>query len=260
MKLHFERLGEGPPLVILHGLLGSGDNWMGLAKSWAADFTVLVPDLRNHGRSPHAQDASFGAMAGDVVELIHSEGLSQVLLLGHSLGGKTAMRVALDHPAEIRGLVVVDIAPKPYPPIHRSLLAGLLALNLSQFTTRSEVDSALTATIPDARVRQWLLKNLGRSPEGDFFWKPNLPVLHQNLGELTSGFADLRDSQAPALFVAGGRSDYLGPEDMPLIHQYFPKAMLEKIPEAGHWVHVDAPAKLLDLVTRFANETCQGKS
>ena len=254
MKLHFERLGDGPPLVLLHGLLGSGDNWMGLAKLWAQDFTVLVPDLRNHGRSPHSDDATFAVMAGDLRELIEAEGLSQVAVLGHSLGGKVAMQLAWDCPDLVNRLIVVDIAPKAYPPAHQALLEALLAVELSQFTTRGEVDAVLAGSIPEPAIRQWLLKNLGRDAAGVLSWKPNLPVLHKCLAELSGGFADLRQYAGPALFVAGGRSNYVQPEDTPLLKARFPQARLEVILEAGHWVHVDAPGKLVEMVRQFAGQ------
>jgi esterase len=252
MKLHFERLGSGQPLVILHGLLGSGDNWLGVAKLWAPDFDILVPDLRNHGRSPHAEEAGFAAMAQDVAELLAAEGLSQVIVLGHSLGGKVAMQLALDHPDLVKGLIVVDIAPKAYPPAHKTLMAALLAVDLSQYTTRGEVDTVLAGPIPTPAIRQWLLKNLNRDAEGKLTWKPNLPVLHRHLTELSAGFAEVREYAGPVLFVGGGRSDYILPEDLPRIREFFPQAQLEVIPEAGHWVHVDAPGRMGELVKEFA--------
>lgn len=251
MKLHFERLGSGSPLVILHGLLGSGDNWLGLAKAWAPHFDIIVPDLRNHGRSPHADEAGFTAMAADVKALIEAEGLSQVTVLGHSLGGKVAMTLATDYPELVSRLIVVDIAPKPYPPTHRELMSALLAVDLSRYTTRGEVDAVLAGPIPATPVRQWLLKNLGRDEAGKLCWKPNLPVLYRSLLELSAGFADLRQYTGPVLFVAGGRSDYVNEQDLPLIRRHFPEARLETIPDAGHWVHVDAPAKLGELVKEF---------
>jgi pimeloyl-ACP methyl ester carboxylesterase len=254
MKLHCERLGSGPPLVILHGLLGSGDNWQGLAKLWAPDFTVLVPDLRNHGRSPHSDDATFASMAADIQALIENEEFSQVTVLGHSLGGKVAMQLAMDFPERVQSLIVVDIAPKAYPPAHQALLEALLAVDLSRFTTRGEVDAVLAGSIPEPAIRQWLLKNLGRDAAGVLSWKPNLPVLHKCLAELSDGFADLRQYPGPALFVAGGRSNYVQPEDTLLIKARFPQARLEVIPEAGHWVHVEAPGKLVEMVRQFAGQ------
>jgi len=254
MKLHHERLGSGQPLVILHGLLGSGDNWMGLAKMWAPDFTLLVPDLRNHGRSGHAEEAGFQAMAADVIELMDEAGLSQVTVLGHSLGGKVAMQLAMGFPERVKSLIVVDIAPKAYPPAHQALLEALLAVDLSRFTTRSEVDAVLAGSIPEPAIRQWLLKSLGRNAAGTLSWKPNLPVLHKCLAELSGGFADLRQYHGPALFVAGGRSNYVQPEDTQLIQARFPQARLEVIPEAGHWVHVEVPGKLVEIVRQFAGQ------
>ncbi|HEY1171740.1 MAG TPA: alpha/beta fold hydrolase [Verrucomicrobiae bacterium] len=254
MKLHFERHGEGPPMVILHGLLGSGDNWHGMAKIWAQNFTILVPDLRNHGRSPHANEAGFAAMADDVRELMDGDGLSQVTVLGHSLGGKVAMQLAMDYSELVKRLIVVDIAPKSYPPAHKALLDALLAVDLSKFTTRSEIDAVLAGSIPQPAIRQWLLKNLGRLNEGAFYWKPNLRVLHEKLAELSGDFAEMRAFHGPTLFVAGGNSNYIRSEDEPRIREYFPQARLETIAGAGHWVHVDAPGKLIELVQQFAGE------
>lgn len=251
MNLHFERLGAGQPLVILHGLLGSGDNWLGLARAWVQDFDIVVPDLRNHGRSPHAEEAGFAAMASDVAELIAAEGLSQVIVLGHSLGGKVAMQLALEHPELVKGLIAVDIAPKAYAPAHKALMEALMAVDLSRFTTRGEVDTVLSGPIPAPAIRQWLLKNLNRDADGKLTWKPNLPVLHRQLGELSGGFAEMREYSGPVLFVGGGCSDYVSAEDLPRIREYFPQAKLEVIPEAGHWVHVDAPGKVGELVRKF---------
>lgn len=252
MKLHCERMGDGPPLVVLHGLLGSGDNWQPLAKKWSEHFTVLMPDLRNHGRSPHSPDAGFTHMAQDVVELLDAHGHAQVVVLGHSLGGKVAMQLALDFPERETGLVVVDIAPRAYPLVHEPLLRALIGVDLGQFATRSEVDSVLAGPIPQPAIRQWLLKNLGRDAAGKLMWKPNLPVLLEGLEELSGWFATSQKYEGRALFIGGGRSDYVTNADHGKISEVFPQARIETLTDAGHWVHVDAPNELEKLVREFA--------
>ncbi len=251
MKLHAERFGDGPPLVVLHGLLGSGDNWLGLTKIWAQQSTVLVPDLRNHGRSPHADETSIAAMAGDIAELLGDHACAPAVILGHSLGGKVAMRMALDSPQHVAGLIVVDIAPRAYPPAHESIFRAMLAIDLSQHATRTSVEQELAGSIPEPSVRQWLLKNLGRDAHGRFVWKPNLPALSRDLAELSAGFAAVSSYDGPALFIRGGRSCYLTEEDSKGILPWFPQAKVETLAEAGHWVHVDAPGRLSQLVQDF---------
>lgn len=255
MKLHAERLGEGPPLIVLHGLLGSGDNWLGLAKNWAQRYTVIVPDLRNHGRSPHADETGIDTMAQDIAELMEDHGFSQTVVLGHSLGGKVAMRLAMDLPSHVSGLIVVDIAPRPYPPAHEGIIRALLAIDLSQHTSRSTVEQELVPAVPEAPVRQWLLKNLGRNSAGAFYWKPNLPVLLSELSELSAGFSEMSEFAGPALFIRGGRSRYVTDEDVASIQRWFPQAQIETIPEAGHWVHADAPVKISQLVQDFMSRS-----
>jgi pimeloyl-ACP methyl ester carboxylesterase len=252
MKLHAERLGDGPPLIVLHGLLGSGDNWLGLAKNWAQAHTVILPDLRNHGRSPHAEATSVDLMAADIGELLTDHGFSQATVLGHSLGGKVAMRLAMDSPKQVSGLIVVDIAPRPYPPAHEGIVRALLGIDLAKHSTRSTVDVELSRAIPEAPVRQWLLKNLARDAHGSFYWRPNLPAILKDLPDLSNGFIESGGYDGPALFIRGGRSRYVTEEDVSSIRQRFSKAEVHTIPEAGHWVHVDAPGIIGQLVDDFA--------
>lgn len=251
MKLHVEKLGDGPPLIVLHGLLGSGDNWLGLAKNWAPLYTILAPDLRNHGRSPHSAQTGFADMAQDVAELIYEHGFTEATVLGHSLGGKVAMQLAMDHPSLVSGLLVVDIAPRQYAPVHEAIVRALLAIELSQHATRSSVEQELAAAVTSAPVRQWLLKNLGRNADTGFFWKPNLPILLQELAALSAALPVRAGYSGPVQFVRGGRSEYISAEDAGNFSQWFSGAELVTIPEAGHWVHVDAPQELDRLVKEF---------
>jgi len=174
MRLHCQSHGHGFPLVILHGLLGSSDNWLPLARRFAARFQVFAVDLRNHGRSPHAAGMDYPSLAGDLVKFLDAHRLDRVHLLGHSLGGKVAMQLALSSPDCVARLIVVDIAPKTYPARHEHIVESLLALDLKRHHRRREIEDALAPGIPDRTVRQFLLKNLAHDGDGRFQWKVNL--------------------------------------------------------------------------------------
>jgi len=251
MKLHHHIVGHGPPLVILHGLLGSLDNWMPQAQSLAAQFQVFLLDLRNHGRSPHAEEFNYAALAADVGEFIRDQNLGRVHLLGHSLGGKVAMRLAQLHPELMATLIVADMAPREYPPQYAGILEALHALDLSRFQQRAEVDAALVPVAPDKNIRQFLLKNLGRDAAGQMRWKPNVAALRANYENIRRALPLTPACAGPTLFIRGGKSDYIRDEDVALIQQLFPRVKLETIATAGHWVHADAPAEFLQLVTEF---------
>ena len=251
MKLHFRALGDGPPLVILHGLLGSLDNWVPIAQQLAVHFKVLLPDLRNHGRSPHAEDSHYEAMADDIRRLLNDLDIRAAHLLGHSMGAKVAMRFAQLHAQAVQRLVVVDMSPREYAPRFDVLLDAMHAIDLSRFQRRDEVDAILTGAIPDKSVRQFLLKNLGRDGAGRLFWKPNLASLRANYGNLRAALPTDDRFRGPTLFMRGESSDYVRDEDLPAIRTLFPGALLETIPGAGHWVHADAPGRFTEVVTRF---------
>jgi esterase len=207
----------------------------------AQRFQVWAIDQRNHGRSPHSPEMDYRVMAADLAELMAAHGLERAAVLGHSMGGKTAMQFALDFPARVERLIVVDIAPRQYAPQHDQIFAGLLALNPATSQTRTEMETALAPWIPERGLRQFLLKNLTRDAEGHFRWRIGLHEIHQNytrLGEPVSGQAP---SYLPALFVRGEESSYLQDTDLPLIRHLFPKAELCSVPRAGHLVHTDNP-------------------
>lgn len=251
MKLHHRTLGHGPPLVILHGLLGSLDNWMPLAQVFAAQFQVYLLDLRNHGQSPHAPEFDYEVMAWDLASFLDEHALATTHLLGHSMGGKSAMRFAQLHPGRVSRLVVVDIAPRDYPAQFASLLDALLGLELGQFHRREEVDVALAPAIPARVMRQFLLKNLGRDPSGRFYWKPNLVSIRAHYAHVRAALPAEASFAGPTLFVRGERSDYVRAEDLPRIRAMFPSATVETIPGAGHWVNADAPGLLARAVLEF---------
>lgn len=251
MKLNHFSVGQGPPLIILHGLLGSLDNWVPHAQLLAARFHVHLLDLRNHGRSPHAAEFTHEVMATDVAEFVRAQNLDRVHLLGHSLGGKVAMRLAQVYPALIHRLVVVDMSPREYAPRYGEILATMAALDLSRFQQRNEIDAALLSVAPEKSIRQFLLKNIGRDATGGMIWKPNLPELCANYSNVRAALPNSPVFHGPTLFIRGGRSDYIAAADLAAIPQIFPQAEFATIATAGHWVHAEAPEEFLRHVTEF---------
>lgn len=251
MQLHFKELGRGEPLVMLHGLFGSSDNWMGVAPRLAGTFHVFALDLRNHGRSPHSDEMSYSLMAQDVTDLLDSLGLRDVFLLGHSMGGKTAMQLALQQPDRIRKLVVVDMAPRVYKPVHEPIFAALLGLNLESFHAIKEIEEALAPTIPGLALRRFLLKNVGRNPDGSLFWKMNLRGVSNNYPRLNEPLAAEAPFEKPALFLRGGQSNHVMRTDEPQIRDLFPNPEFQTIEGATHWVHADAPDEFVRRVSQF---------
>ena len=248
MQLHFETEGRGKPVIILHGLLGSLDNWRTVTGKLAAHYRVLAVDLRNHGRSPHSPETDFGLMAEDVRELLDGQGLPPVCLLGHSLGGKVAMEFALRYPERTERIIAVDIAPRAYAPRHGPIFGALLAVDLAACASRQQIEAALAPAIPERTLRQFLLKGVTRRPDGDFAWKFNLVALRANYEKLCAALAAGRVCPQPALFIRGGASDYLGEADVRPIRELFPQATFHTIPGAGHWPHFEAPEEFLRVV------------
>jgi pimeloyl-ACP methyl ester carboxylesterase len=253
--LHAKRYpAEAPPLLILHGFLGSGGNWSTLARTRFSGLRdVYALDARNHGRSPHTDAFSYALMAADVVAFLDANGLQQADVLGHSMGGKTAMTLALAHPDRVRSLIVADMAPRAYPPGHHELLAALSGLDLAQIDSRQDADARLAGSVPDWGVRQFLLKNLDRTP-GGYAWAANLDALVRQYDEVLRAI-DGTPFEGPALFVRGARSGYVRDSDLPEVERLFPAAQLVTIPDAGHWVHAEAPDAFADAVVGFLRET-----
>lgn len=251
MQLHFKAYGQGDPLLILHGLFGSLDNWHTLSRKLAERFDVLAVDQRNHGHSPHSQEMNYPAMARDLNQLLDAQGLARAHLIGHSMGGKTAMQFALLFPERVEKLVIVDIAPRAYPPRHEAILEALSALQLPDFPSRHPLEAALANAIPELPLRQFLLKNVQRDPQGIFQWRIGLQEIRQNYPALRAAVISDTRFEGPTLFVRGERSDYLLEEDLPAIHRLFPRAILETVPQSGHLVHVENPAAFLSSVLSF---------
>jgi len=249
MLLHHRILGEGPALIILHGLFGSLNNWQTLGRRFASGRSVHLLDQRNHGRSPHDPRHDYDALAADVLEYMDQQRLSTATVLGHSMGGKTAMHTALRHPDRVDRLIVVDIAPRTYPPSHDDLMTALTALDLSMCTTREEADARLA--IPDPVVRQFLLTNLKRDDHGNFTWRMNLAALQAEYPRLLEGPGSAPPYPGPTLLVAGGSSTYVSLEDEQLFRALFPRVRIVRITGAGHWVHADRPEEFARIVEEF---------
>ena len=251
MQLHFKQLGHGEPLVLLHGLFGQSDNWFGVAPKLAEKFHVWIPDLRNHGNSPHAAEMDYPLMAADVGKFFGAHKIESAHVVGHSMGGKVAMQFALDFPARVKKLVVVDMAPRAYARTHDNIFAALLVLDLASFQTRTQIEEALAPEIPSLNLRRFLLKNLGRDEQGKFIWKMNLRGVAENYSRLGEVLSAQNHFEKSTLFIRGGKSDYIGTNDEKEILKLFPAAKIQTIAEASHWVHADAPEEFLKLVLDF---------
>ncbi len=253
LRLHYKSYGHGGhPLIILHGLLGMLDNWQTQSKKYAeAGFKVYALDQRNHGKSPHSETFNYAAMAEDVLTFLREHNIRSVHVLGHSMGGKTAMQFALTHPDFVDRLVVVDVAPRRYEIAHDQILDAMCSLKLGTLTTRHEADLALAQRLPDYRVRQFVLKNLTRDEAGRLKWKVNLSIIKRHYPEIADDITVEGRFDKPVLFVKGGASPYIRFDDGPRIQQLFPKSSIVTIPGAGHWVHADRPDEFAHAVLTF---------
>ncbi|MGE5217068.1 MAG: alpha/beta fold hydrolase [Chloroflexota bacterium] len=251
MRLHFQAQGQGHPLLILHGFLGSLDNWRAMSKRLAKQFRVYALDLRNHGLSPHSDVMNYPVMARDVGELIAAEGLMPPYILGHSMGGKVAMQFALQYPQSVAKLVVVDIAPKAYASSHMPLLLALRAVDLLAYRSFGEIGVALAGAVTDAALRDFLLKNLTRDADQAFRWRIALDEIIRNYDSLTQAITADRPFDKPACFIRGGRSSFVNDRDGASLGALFPRAEIRTIAGAGHWLHFDAPEEFYSVVSNF---------
>jgi pimeloyl-ACP methyl ester carboxylesterase len=255
MNLAFEVVGKGEPLIILHGFLGSSDNWRVMSRRLGAHYKVFTADLRNHGRSPHSDIFDYDVMAADLREFMEQQSLRSIVLLGHSMGGKVAMKFAIDYSEQVDQLIIVEIGPKPYEPSKRYLLEALRALDLTRYKSFAEVDAALAAEIPRESLRKFLLKNLARDNNGRLHWKVHLEAIYRNYDKLAQGIAPGRTFDKPTLFIRGGKSNYIQDDDVPLIRQIFLQSDIATLPEAGHWAHIDSPEDFSQTVLNFLNRS-----
>ncbi len=252
MKLHSNIIGQGKPFLILHGFLGMGDNWKTLGTQFSENgYQVHLIDQRNHGKSPHSNEFSYEIMAQDVVDYCEQHQLSEVLLMGHSMGGKTAMLCAALYPELVKKLIVVDIAPKYYPPHHQQILKGLTALDQADLSSRRKADELLQKFISNKGIRLFLLKNLERESQKKLCLKLNLSALKANIENIGSALPEDKIYEGPTLFVNGKESDYITDEEKEPIKKQFPKAEIIPIENAGHWVHAEQPDEFYKIVSNF---------
>jgi esterase len=267
MKLFYRKYGSGPPLIILHGLFGSSDNWVSIAKSISDRFTVFLPDLRNHGQSPHSQVHDYNSMKEDLHDLVNDLGLGKFFLSGHSMGGKVAVNFALSWPERLYGLLVADISPltqkerktEDYDQ-HLQILNFMLSANIAGITSRNEIESLLLPRISSEKVRELILKNLKREQDNSFSWKINASALLNDLDRIMEGIEsdDTGGSEItgfPVFFLKGENSEYLPESDFIKIQKIFPGAELIVVPGAGHWIHADNPEMVRKCFLKFLDNS-----
>jgi esterase len=254
MKLHFRKTGEGKPLLILHGLFGSADNWNTLAKKFSEDYLVYAIDLRNHGLSPHSSDWNYEIMANDILELINGEGLTKVNIIGHSMGGKVAMNLAFRNPELIENLIVVDIAPRYYPPHHQEVIEAILAVDLKNASSRKEAELTLRGKVNNEAVVQFLLKNLYWQDILDkkvLAWRMNIDVIAKKIEEVGQENILIESENVKKLkatFIKGELSNYINQSDEILIKEMFKSANIIEIKNSGHWVQAEKPEEFYNVI------------
>jgi pimeloyl-ACP methyl ester carboxylesterase len=252
MKLFSRIEGEGRPLIILHGLFGMSDNWLTHAKKYAElGFEVHVLDQRNHGQSPQSDDFSYQLMADDLLEYMDDHNIEEARILGHSMGGKVAMLFACQHPKKVERLIVVDIAPKAYPIHHQQYIDALKGIDFSSLQSRGAADEALKKEISNFAIRQFLLKSLYWKEKGQLALRFNLEAIEANLDMVGEALLDDAEYLGETLFINGGQSNYITPNDEELIHHHFPLAHNYTIKQAGHWVHAEAAEEFSEVTTQF---------
>jgi len=255
MKLFYHEYGQGIPLIILHGLFGISDNWSTFGKSLKEKYHVYIPDMRNHGRSPRSPVFDFPSMTEDIKEFIDDLGLYNPILMGHSLGGKVAMLLALNNPGLLNKLIVVDVSPRKYTQNteHLQLLNAMLSTDLSIAHSRSDVENQMKDKIKDQRLRQFIFKNIYWRDNDKLDWRLNLPVLNANLSLMFGGIESVTLFTKPTLFIRGGLSNYIRVNDIEIIRKNFPETVIKTLASAGHWVHADAPEEFYSIVIDFLN-------
>lgn len=258
MKLNFKKI-DGPsrktPVVILHGLFGSLDNWLTVAKKLAVHHPVYLLDQRNHGQSPHSDEFSYDLMSRDLQEFLIEQALEEIHLVGHSMGGKTAMHFALSFPEHLTSLTIVDIAPRHYPPHHQDILSAFEAVDPPTLSSREQAVERISQVISNKGIQLFLLKNLQRLGQGRFEWKHNLPAIRNNIDSIGEALNSSTQFAGPCLFIAGSNSDYIMQNDQHEIRSFFPNAEINSIEGAGHWVHAEKPTELIQSLLSFYSNT-----
>ncbi|BHH81833.1 alpha/beta fold hydrolase [Desulforhopalus sp. 52FAK] len=259
MQLFSRTMGSGPPLVILHGLFGMSDNWLGVGKALANHgFNVHLVDLRNHGRSPQRAPHTYMEMCADLAAYFIQKNLTKAIFVGHSMGGKLAMAFGLLHPEKLSHIAVIDIAPSDYsrhsPGYHLNIIHNLMAVDLSAHTSRKTLIEDVRRRLHDYRLTMFLGKSVGRGEDGQFYWRLNLPVLLESLPDVLAGFTTLDDyapATVPTLFVRGEKSDYIQDSNEGDRLKYFPDSEVVSVVGGGHWLHVEQPDRLIEKLLYF---------
>ncbi|MDG1285312.1 MAG: alpha/beta fold hydrolase [Flavobacteriaceae bacterium] len=252
MVLHSNIIGEGKPFIILHGFLGMGDNWKTLAKQFSnLGFQVHLVDQRNHGRSFHDSEFNYEVLAADLKQYCSHHTINNMVLLGHSMGGKTAMLFAALYPELISKLIVADISPRFYPVHHDAIMEGLCSLNFEEISSRKEAEIQLSNYVSDAETRQFLLKNIYRISPSVLGLRINLKVLKTNVSEVGEALPSNLNFQKDTLFLRGDKSEYISTQDEALIKHQFPTAVVKTISNAGHWLHAENPVEFFNSVCTF---------
>jgi esterase len=266
MKLFFRKYGIGPPLFILHGLYGSSDNWVTIARRLSEKFTVYLPDLRNHGQSPHSDTHDYDSMSQDLFELLQELRINKILLAGHSMGGKVAANFVMKWPEKIYSLVIIDISPfrlsdpeRKYYMEHKHILESVLSTDLGKIFSRAEAEAILAKTIESEKTRGFILKNLQRTGERTFEWKMNVKSLYNNLEKIVDGLPrPVIDKEPvtgfPVTFIKGEDSDYLPLSEVSTIQKLFPAAVIITVKNAGHWIHAERPEAIIEILLNQLND------
>ncbi len=249
--LHSKILGEGKPLLILHGFLGMGDNWKTLGNVFAEKYQIHLIDQRNHGRSFHDDTFDYEVLVTDLIQYMDHYEIESAYILGHSMGGKTAMLFAVNHPERVEKLIVADISPRYYPPHHQSILEALNAVDFSTIQSRNDVEAVYAQYIDEPGIRQFLMKNVTRVDKTQLGYRFNLESLTENYEEITVGLPSFTQYDGPALFLRGANSGYIGAEDEGLIAAHFENSEIKTVSGAGHWLHADNPKEFSTYVLEF---------
>ncbi|MBN2175817.1 MAG: alpha/beta fold hydrolase [Bacteroidales bacterium] len=258
MKLFYRKFGEGKPVIILHGIFGISDNWVTIGRRLAEKFEVYIPDQRNHGQSPHSAAFNYFALVDDLFELINDHQLINPTLIGHSMGGKVAMKFCLENPGRVDKLIVVDISTRAYPARqeHMTILNAMLSVDFDQVETREEVEEIIAKQIQSKRIRMFILKNLYRIGKNRLAWRLNAEAIYNNIENVFEGVDTPFTFEKPTLFVKGGASKYIDENDPKLILKNFPSARFKTVENASHWVHADNPGKLCEIFSEFLEKEC----
>jgi pimeloyl-ACP methyl ester carboxylesterase len=253
MKLFCRQFGNGKPIIILHGLFGLSDNWVSIGKVLAHNYKVIIPDLRNHGQSPHSSIFNYDAMAGDISEMMDDLELSSAIIMGHSMGGKVAMQFALQYPERTGKLIVVDMSMRQYEERQSQIeiIKAMMAIDFEKVDSRSEISELLRQSITEEKVRLFIMKNLYRVTRSHLGWRPGLKSIYQNIDCVFEAISGDNVYRGASLFIHGDDSEYVLESDISQIHHYFPQAVFKVVPDAGHWVHADNPEGFLKEVIAF---------